>query len=280
MRETIYTAESSLKHPAMLFAQMWRDLLASRELAWRLLVRDIKAQYRQSLFGVAWAFLPPVAVAVAFTLVSRAKIINVGATDLPYPLYVVFGTTLWQTFVESLNGPLQAVSAAKPMLARINFPREAIILAKLGEVVFNFAVKSILIVAAFVWFQVPVKATAVLAPGAVLILILLGTAFGLLLVPLGSLYQDVGRGVTLLVGFWFFLTPVIYPVPQGGTFEMIVKLNPVTHLLVTTRELTTTGAVSAPLPFAAVGAIAFIGLMLGWLVYHLAMPFVIERVSS
>jgi lipopolysaccharide transport system permease protein len=56
---------------------------------------------------------------------------------------------LWQTFVDALNGPVQAVSNAKPMLARINFPSEALLLAKLGEVVFNFAVKLILIVSIF-----------------------------------------------------------------------------------------------------------------------------------
>lgn len=244
------------------------------------MTRDIKAQYRQSLFGVAWAFLPPIAVAAGFTLASRAKIINVGATDLPYPAYVLFSTALWHTFVEALNAPLQAVSAAKPMLARINFPAEAIILAKLGEVVFNFLVKSILIVAAFIWFQVPVRATALLAPVALLHLIALGTCLGLLLAPLGSLYQDVGRALAVFIGFWFFLTPVIYPVPSGGTFRLIVKLNPVTPLLVTTRELATTGIVSSPWSFAAVGASAFIGLLLAWAIYRLAMPFVIERASS
>jgi lipopolysaccharide transport system permease protein len=53
----VYTSESRIRHPWQLFQEMGRDLLASRELAWRLLVRDISAQYRQSLFGVLWAFL-------------------------------------------------------------------------------------------------------------------------------------------------------------------------------------------------------------------------------
>ncbi len=44
--EVVYTPESLLRHPKQLFQQMWRDLLASRELAWRLMVRDISAQYR------------------------------------------------------------------------------------------------------------------------------------------------------------------------------------------------------------------------------------------
>ncbi len=278
--EVVYTPESTLRHPIQLFKQMWRDLLASRELAWRLMVRDISAQYRQSFLGFAWAFLPPVLMAAGFTLASDANVINVGTTDLPYPAYVMFSTALWQTFVEALNGPVQAVSVAKPMLARVNFPREAIILAKLGEVFFNFAIKLILIVALFLWFRVTVSWTVILATVALIHLVMLGTFLGLLLAPLGVLYQDVSKGLTMVTGFWLFLTPVVYPVPSEGTFGFLVKLNPVTPLLVTTRELATTGVVSDPYRFWVVSVITLVGLLLTWVAFRLAMPFVIERVSS
>lgn len=128
MSEVVYTPSSRLRRPLHLFQQMARDLLASRELAWRLMVRDLSAQYRQSFLGIAWAFIPPIVTALGFTVASNAKVVNIGATDLPYPAYVMFSMALWQTYVEALNGPVQAVTAAKPMLARINFPREAIIL--------------------------------------------------------------------------------------------------------------------------------------------------------
>ncbi|WP_442854721.1 ABC transporter permease [Fischerella sp. PCC 9605] len=259
---------------------MWRDLLASRELAWRLMVRDISAQYRQSFLGIVWAFLPPIVMAAGFTLANDANVINVGVTDLPYPAYVMFSTALWQTFVEALNGPVQAVTTAKPMLARVNFPREALILAKLGEVFFNFAIKLILIVALFIWFRVPVSWTVILTPVALIHLVLLGTFIGILLAPLGVLYQDVSKGLTLITGFWLFLTPVVYPVPSEGTFGFLVKLNPVTPLLVTARELATTGVVSEPLRFWVVSAITLLGLLLTWIAFRLAMPFVVERVSS
>lgn len=278
--EVVYTPESTLRHPIQLFKQMGRDLLASRELAWRLMVRDISAQYRQSFLGIAWAFLPPVVMAAGFTLAKDANVINVGTTDLPYPAYVMFSTALWQTFVEALNGPVQAVSAAKPMLARVNFPREAILLAKLGEVFFNFAIKVILIVALFLWFRVPVSWTVILAPVALIHLVIFGTFLGLLLAPFGVLYQDVSRGLTMVTGFWLFLTPVVYPVPSEGTFGFLVKLNPVTPLLVTTRELATTGVVSDPYRFWVVSVITVVGLLLTWVAFRLAMPFVIERVSS
>lgn len=278
--EVIHTPESSLKHPLRLLQQMWRDLLASRELAWRLMVRDISAQYRQSFLGIAWAFLPPLVMAASFTLAKGAQVINVGVTDIPYPAYVMFSTALWQTFVEALNGPVQAVTVAKPMLARVNFPREALILAKLGEVFFNFGIKTILIVALFIFFRVSVSWTVIIAPVALIHLVLLGTFIGILLAPFGVLYQDVSKGLSLITGFWLFLTPVVYAVPNEGTFGYLVKLNPVTPLLVTTRELATTGVVSEPIGFWVVSAITIIGLLLTWIAFRLAMPFVVERVSS
>lgn len=276
----VYTPESELRHPVQLFKDMGRDLLASRELGWQLMVRDISVQYRQSFLGFFWAFVPAIVTAVGFTFASNAKIVNVGATDLPYPAFVMFNMTLWQTFTEALNSPIQGVTAAKQMLAKINFPREALILAKVGQVFFNFAIKLILIVALFLWYRIPVSWTVILAPVALIHLVMLGTCFGLLLAPIGTLYSDISKALTLIVGFWLFLTPVLYPVPSGGGLATLVRLNPVTPLLVTTRELATTGVVSNPHGFWVASFIAIVGLLLAWLVYRLAMPFVIERISS
>jgi lipopolysaccharide transport system permease protein len=278
--EITYTPESSLRYPIKLLQQMWHDLLASRELAWRLMVRDINSQYRQSLLGITWAFLPPIMMAAGFTLANQASIIQVGKTDLPYPAYVMFSTALWQTFVESLNAPLQALIQAKPLLAKVNFPHEALILAKLGEIIFNFAIKIILIIGLFFCFQISVNWTVLLAPIAILHLILLGLFLGILIAPLGILYQDVSRGLNMITGFWLFLTPVVYQVPRSGFFRTLVKLNPVTPLLVTARELTTNVQLSQPIEFWVVSAITFCGLILTWIFFRIAMPFVIERIGS
>lgn len=280
LSRVVYTPESQMRHPLQLFQKMGRDLLASRELAWRLLVRDISAQYRQSFLGIIWAFIPPIVTAVGFTMAKSNGVINVGSTDLPYPAYVMFSMTLWQTFVETLNGPVQAVTQAKTMLAKINFPREAIILSKLGQVFFNFGIKLILILGLFIWFKMPVSWSVIIAPVALINLVLFGTFIGLLLAPMGALYKDFSMGLTLATGFWLFLTPVVYPVPSEGVFGAIVKLNPVTPLLVTTRELTTTGVISDPLGFWVASGIAVVGLLLAWIFYRLSMPFVVERMSS
>ena len=259
---------------------MRRDLFASKDLAWRLLIRDISAKYRQSFLGIFWAIIPSIVTAAGFTLAKSGGVINLGDTDLPYPAYVMFSMTLWQTFVESLQAPVQAVTQAKVMLAKINFPREALIIAKLGEVFFNFSIKLVLIIGLFIWFKMPVTWSIILAPVALLHLIVLGTLIGLLLAPIGLLYQDFVMGLTLVTGLWLFLTPVVYPVPKVGLFSTVVELNPVTPLLVTTRELATTGIVSNPQGFWIASIFALMGLFLTWIFYRVAMPYVVERISS
>lgn len=278
--EIVHTPDSLLRRPRFLLWTMWRDLLASRELAWRLMVRDISAKYRQALLGIVWAFIPPIAMAVGFTLAREANVFTVGATDIPYPAYVMFNTALWQTFVDAVTGPVQAIAQAKPMLARVNFPREAIVLAKLGEVGFNFGIKLILIIGLFVYFQVPLSWTVILAPVALVHLIFLGTLVGVLLAPVGVLYQDVSKSLNMVMGFWLFLTPVIYPVPTEGIFGALVALNPVTPLIVTIRELATVGSLSNAVGFWVVSALTFIGLLFTWIIFRIAIPYVVERVTS
>jgi lipopolysaccharide transport system permease protein len=277
MSETIYTTESPLQQPGSLFTSMLRDLLASRELAWRLLVRNLHVQFRRSFLGAAWAFIPAAATALVMALASQARIVSVAETALPYPAYVVLSMTLWQAFLEGLNGPVQALAAEMRLLVRFNVAPEPIVLAKLGEALFNCGVRSLLTAALFLWYGMPVGASIVLAPFGVLALILLGASLGLLLAPLSALYEDFTKSLPIVTSFWFFLTPILYPVPEQGAFSFIVQFNPVTPLLVTTRELIVGLPLSSPLGFCVSASCAVLLLLLGWLVNRVAMPIVLER---
>ncbi|HRI15465.1 MAG TPA: ABC transporter permease, partial [Verrucomicrobiota bacterium] len=91
---TVYTPESPLRAPVKLLRSMFRDLLASRELAWRIFVRNNSAQYRQTMLGYVWAFLPPIATSLTFVFLSSQKVVNIGNTGgVPYPAFVIIGTT-------------------------------------------------------------------------------------------------------------------------------------------------------------------------------------------
>ena len=53
----VYTPDSALRRPIQLLRSLARDLGKSRELATTLLMRNLKAQYRQTILGCLWAFL-------------------------------------------------------------------------------------------------------------------------------------------------------------------------------------------------------------------------------
>jgi lipopolysaccharide transport system permease protein len=277
---TIYTSESPLRHPGKLAREMFRDLVASRELAWRLFIRDISAMYRQSVLGYVWAFLPPIVTTLAFTYLNSQSIISVEATSIPYPAFVLIGTLLWQTFMDALNSPLKAVTNARAMLAKINFPREALILSGMAEVLFNFFVRITLLVPVFVYYDLPVGASLSLVPVGIFGLLLVGLTIGMLLTPLGILYSDVGRGVTLVAGFWMLLTPVVYPPPKAGMGALLARWNPVSPVLQTCRDWLTAQPVSQLEPFLVITAVAAFTALIGWILYRLAMPILIERMGG
>jgi lipopolysaccharide transport system permease protein len=275
--EVVYTPDSRLRRPGELFREMLADLRASREVAWRLMVRDIRVQYRRSVLGAAWTFIPAVATAATLTVATRARLLSVGETALPYPVYVLFGMTLWQTFLDALNGPVQALAAEMRLLAKFNVAPEAIVLSKLGEALFNTAVRFILVAAFMAWYGVAPAWSATLVPLGVVALLLLGAGLGLLLAPLSVLYQDVVKSLPIATAVWFLLTPIVYPLPRHGTASVLLALNPVTPLLATTRDIAT-GFVPSALPgFLAAGALAAALLLAGWVVYRVAMPIVVER---
>ncbi len=277
---TVYTPESPLRHPVKMLRDMFRDLVASRGLAWRLCVRDISAQYRQSMLGYVWAFVPPLVASLPFVFLKAQGIVGVRDTPIPYPAYAVVGTVIWQVFVDSFASPLKSVSAAKSMLTKINFPREAILLSGLGQVLFSFLVRLVLLVVVFVTFKIVPPLTAFLFPLGILALILVGFMLGVFITPFGMLYSDVQQSIPVFTMFLMFLTPVLYPPPTYGLAASLSRWNFLSPLVLATRDWITTGATSYSRPFCIVVAAAFALLFVGWVIYRLALPHIIARIGN
>jgi lipopolysaccharide transport system permease protein len=278
--EVLYTPESQLRKPREFLRRLTSDVRGSRELAWRLLVRNISAQYRQTMLGYVWAVLPPLATTALWLFLDAQQVVSFESPGVPYPIFLLTGLVLWQTFVDALGAPLRIATEARPMLAKINFPREALLFTAVGEVGFNFVIRLVLLSAAYVWFGVSVPLTAVLAPVGMVALVALGIMFGVLLVPLGLLYKDFGQGIVLFTQFWLYLTPVVYPPPPNWPASLENWLNPVSPLLLTTRDWLLMGQTAHARAFCAVSAAVFLLLVMGLVVYRLSMPILIERLSA
>lgn len=277
---TLYTPDSSLASPGKMLRDMFRDLRASRELAWRLAVRDISAQNRQAFLGILWAFILPLANTLVWVFLSGSGIVQVSETPLPYPVYVFTGSMLWAILMDAINAPLQQTNAAKSMLARLNFPRESIVLSGIYQTLFNAGIKIALLLAVLPILGVTLGWHLLLFPLGLLSLILVGTALGLLLTPVGVLYTDIGKALPLLMQFLMYLTPVVFPMPKEGLAATIYALNPLSPVILTARDWLTGLPAEHLLGFVMVNLFALLLLLAVWVVFRLAMPILIERMSA
>ncbi|MEK7703748.1 MAG: ABC transporter permease [Myxococcota bacterium] len=275
-----YSADSPLRSPRR-FLREWReDVGLSWTLGWQLLRREVTAQHRQSVLGYAWVLVPPLATTLVWTFLQRHALVGIATHDVPYPAFLLTGTTLWGTFVDALRAPLKAVGNAGSMITKVRFPREALLVAGVGEVLFNAAVRSVLLLFVLLAYRVSLTWTVLAVPLGMLALVGLGTGLGLLVAPVGLLYHDVGRAVTVLSQIWLYLTPVVYPAPTQWPATLVVSLNPVSPLLVTTRDWLLVGSASDAHGFLAMVLLTAMLLVVGLTLYRVALPVVIERLGS
>ncbi len=280
LKKTIYTPDSSLISPGKMLREMFTDLVAARELSWRLAVRDIQAQYRQAFLGILWAFILPLANTFSWIFLNSSGVVKIADTALPYPVYVFTGTMLWAIFMDALNAPLQQANAAKAMLAKLNFPREALIVSGIYQTLFNASIKIVLLFVTLLFMGIKPGAGLLVFPLGIVSLILIGTALGLLITPIGMLYTDIGRALPLLMQFLMYVTPVVFPMPKEGLASVLFSFNPLTPIILTTRDWLTGSAPEHLGYFVAVNIAAVALLLVVWVIFRLAMPILIERMST
>ena len=277
---TFYDAKSESRSPVKLIKNIIADFLAGRELAWRLFLRNIRGLYRQTLLGLFWAFLPPIANTAIWIFLKQAGVFDMGEITVNGTVYILSGMILWQAFIDAFQMPLNMLNKNKNMISKLNFPRESLLLVGVGEVLFDLAIRMLLLIPAFLIFQVAIQPTVLLAPIAILALVLLGTALGLLIMPFGSLYQDVGRFIGMVMPFWMILTPIIYMPKTELPGSLLNWLNPASPLLLLARDWLLIGStefLSTGLIFAA--AVLPL-LLLGLIVYRISIPVLVERMTA
>lgn len=265
------------------FASIINDLPVAFRLARALATRDISATYRQSMLGYVWAFLPALGTSAVFLFLRAGGAFKTEDSAIPYPVFVLIGTLLWQVFADSVAGPLKSVSNNKAMLVKIRFPQEAIILSAVLVTLFNFAVRLFILVPALVWFSYQGQysfhvSSLVLFPIGVAGLIALGYAIGILLTPAGMFFNDISLGIQTVLTFWMLISPVVMVPPASGASEMLLRLNPVSGVLNFARNAIV-GLGCDWSSFATTSAVSFACIVAGCIIYRIALPHTIARMG-
>lgn len=257
------------------------DIYNSRYLAKQLAVRDIKAQYRQSYFGIIWAFITPLTTAFVWVFLSLTGTIKLTDTGVPYPLFAFVGTLIWSILKEAINAPISNTNSAKGILSKINFPKEALIISGIYKLLFNSAIKFVMLFGFLFFFGVGFHVSLVWLPVVLLGILMFGTAIGLLITPIGMLYKDVSKVINLGLTFIMYITPVVYVIPkETGLMKTLMELNPLTTIIVTAKDV----AFGTPLlyinSFIIIMCCSIPLFCIGLLFYRISIPIIVERMSA
>jgi lipopolysaccharide transport system permease protein len=283
----IFQAESQTRHLGDVLRAMVSGMVQSPYMAYRLCMKDIRAEYVKSAFGILWDFMDPLVLGCVFYVLRGAGAINTGDMDMPYTVFVVYGLLLFQTFSESITLSLDIMRRAKGLVDFLKLPPEALILSVFFRILFN-SYSRILVMLAFSLALYPGTIEsgghAFSSIGFVKFLlcypsiILLGMSIGLFLAPFGAVYADVGRFVrVILVPLRYMSQTVLLVRRTGGALGWLYTLNPVVLTLENLRFLATSNTILNLDGMILRWVFSCVVFVLGWLVFHVSMAILSER---
>jgi lipopolysaccharide transport system permease protein len=209
----------------------WRvsvsELWEYRHLVVLLAWRNVRVRYKQTILGLFWAVLGPVAFTAIFFTFFR--IVSVQATgDLPLAPTIFCGLILWQFFSRALTDASTSLSSNANLITKVYFPRMVLPLAAIVASLADLVISLIFLAALFVWFGLPVTPKMLCAPVFILQTFVLVLGFGMWFAAIDGLFRDMRHAMPLLLQLGMLVSPVVYVTSLiPAKLKIIYELNPI-----------------------------------------------------
>ncbi len=194
-----------------------------------------RTRFSRSKLGGLWMIIHPLSQVLIYALIlsqiMTAKLPGISSA-YAYPIYLIAGMLGWSLFAEIMNGSLMVFIANGNLLKKMSFPKLTLPLVVIGTALVNYL---LFFLAAFIVFaflgHMPLHAILWI-PILILITLGLSVGIGLFLGTINVFIRDVGQWMTIIMQFWFWLTPVVYMmtiIPEK--YQWLIKLNPMTGII-------------------------------------------------
>lgn len=232
------------------------EVWGSRELLFNLVSREVRGKYKRTVFGQLWSLANPLALMLVYTLVFgllfRLKPLPGDPSGLDvFALWLLCGLLPWTFFASVASAGSGSLVENANLIQKVSFSRVVLPLASVGSAVYTWAFEmavlliAITIAGGFVLPWIPLIVVAML------LLAIFASGVALLLAISNVYFRDTQYLLSILLQFWMYLTPIIYPLSMvelasrktGGlagtpvTILDIYHLNPMEHFVTLFRQL-------------------------------------------
>lgn len=232
------------------------EVLSARELLANLTLREVRGQYKRTIFGQLWSLVNPLATMLVYTIVFAFVLRvtpeagNPSGLDV-YPVWLLCGLLPWSFFAIVVQSGMGTLINNAGLVQKVYFTRIVLPLSMVGSVGFNWLfemgvlVVVLMICGAWVlpWLPFVIFMMVVLAVFAAGLALMLSVA--------NVYFRDTQYFVTILLQIWMYMTPIIYPFTliqaqsdrigdlagTGFTISAIYRLNPMERFVEVFRNL-------------------------------------------
>ncbi|MBC7760632.1 MAG: ABC transporter permease [Candidatus Saccharibacteria bacterium] len=232
------------------------ELWGSRELLFNLVSREVRGKYKRTVFGQLWSLANPLALMLVYTLVFgllfRIKPApgNPSGLDV-FALWLLCGLLPWMFFAAVASSGAGSLVENSNLIQKVSFSRVVLPLSTVGSAAYNWAFEMVVLLIAisiaggFVLPWIPLVLVAMM------LLAVFAAGIGLVLAISNVYFRDTQYLLSILLQFWMYLTPIIYPISlveersrkmgdlagTGVTVLDVYRLNPMEHFVTLFREL-------------------------------------------
>ncbi len=235
-----------------------------------LTISDFKLRYHDSLLGILWSFLKPLFL---FSILYTVFSVFMHFPIPHYGLYLLLGIIIWNFFTEATTLSLRSLVQKAPLIRKIYFPREILVLSSTLIALMNFGL-SLFIFWLFALFA------GVYPSFSLLLLILwvtelyfltLGVSLGLS--ALNAKFKDIEHIWELLLPLGLWVTPIVYSIEMVPTqYHWLFLYNPMAIIVQSARQAVLGGSLPAVNSLAITGVIVLLVFAFGYWIFQIYAP--------
>jgi len=217
-----------------------------------LVRRDLEAQYKGSILGNFWPLLNQLSQLLIYTyvfsIVLKVKLSLQGFpdnSDVTFGVWLFAGLLPWNAFTSGLIKAGVSVVGQPNLVKKVVFPLGLLPLVPIFTAFMESSLGLLALIAIVAVSSQKLNATLWLLPLVWMPQLLITAGLGYLTAGLTVFLRDIPQTLSVILNFWFYLTPIVYPasvIPEQWRV-WIFWLNPMAAISEVYRDLILIGEV-------------------------------------
>lgn len=223
--------QKKIPYNQSMLRQFFIPFLHYKYLLSQLILREIKARYKQSILGYAWIIFNPLVQLLVYSFVFSV-VFKFPTFGIPYSVFLFIGLLPWIYLQTSISSSALVLVDNANLLKKVNFPREVLPYSVICSKSVDLFFSSFLLIFFFIYHNLPISLNIFYLIPFFILQIILMSGLSLLLSAANLFYRDIQYVTNLMLLMWMYLSPIVYPislVPQN--YLWLYKLNPMVGII-------------------------------------------------